>query len=548
MELIMDLTKILRILYIVLFFGVTTNTLFAETTSNGLTPEALDEGVPETSNSAPNPPFGSNLFAGSFNAKSASALDPDYIISPGDKVSLHIWGAVQADEITTVDAQGNIFLPDIGAVNVAGSPAKNLEAIVTSKLRSVYKEGVDVYVNLDTSTPINVFVTGPVPKPGQYSGMQNDSILAFLHRAGGIHPTRGSYRNIFILRKGKRIAKVDLYAFLRWGQLPRVRFQTGDTILVAEQNATVSVLGDARGNYSFELVGQSGIGRDLITFTRPYRSVTNVAISGTRNKRPWTAYLPISKFSQTSLNDGDNIRFTSDAQPDTLDITVQGSYLGNSFYAAKKGTRLLELLDYIAVSPDEADISNIYILRKSVAEKQKKNLEESISRLERSILTSPAKSDGEADIRRQEAALVGEFIKNARNVVPTGRVVVSENGNVANIRLEDGDTIVIPFMSDVVTVSGEVNIPQAIVFASNALLNDYIDRSGGYTERAEKRRLMIRKPNGKILNTTSQQAQLSPGDEIIVLPRVDTKSLQNAKDIMTIIFQIAAASKAVGIL
>lgn len=507
---------------------------------------AFDEGIPTEVRTNLAPPFGSNLFSSKFSAQQNNALDPNYIITPGDTVSLHIWGAIQADETTSVDAQGNIFLPEVGAVKVSGSPASNLPSLVKGKLRSVYKDGVDVYVNLVTATPINVFVTGYVKNPGQYSGMQTDSILSFLHKSGGILDNQGSYRDIRIIRNNRPIGSVDLYAFLRWGQLPKISFQSGDTILVNQQKSTINVSGDARGSYRFELKQLSGLGRELITMARPNASVTNVALTGSRNRVPWSVYLGLGKFSTTVLRDGDNVRFTTDATPNTMDISVEGSHLGNSFFAAKKGTRLKELLDYVAVSPDEADIENIYIKRKSVALRQKQNLNDTIDRLERSVLTSPAKSDSEASIRQQEASLLSEFIKNARKVEPDGRVVVSENGIVANIRLEDGDIVVIPFRSDVITISGEVNIPQALVYAPNATLSDYVARSGGFTERAERERIIVRKPNGQVV--AASNTILQPGDEVLVYPKVDTKTLQFTKDIVTIIFQIAAASKAVGIL
>lgn len=521
--------------------------LYAADQQTSITPDAFDEGIPDAESlKSLNLPFGASLFSGKFAAQGSNALDPEYILVPGDKVSLHIWGAVQADETSVIDAQGNLFLPDIGAVKVAGSPAKDLSSLVKGKLQSVYTQGVDVYVNLLTATPVSVFVTGPVLNPGQYSGIQTDSVLAYLHQAGGVDPNRGSYRNIRILRRNQTIGRIDLYSFLRWGQLPNIRFQNGDTILVGPQNSTVNVEGDARGNYRFEFLRQEGTGRDLISIARPNTSVTNIALSGTRNQRPLSVYMAIGKFANTVLRDGDTVRFVSDAQSGTIDISLEGSHLGNSYLAAKKGTRLKEILDYIAISPDEADINNIFIRRKSVAERQKINLQQSINRLERSVLTSPAKSDGEASIRQQEAALISEFIKNARTIIPDGRVVVSENGQIANIRLEDGDVIVIPFRSDVVTISGEVNIPQALVFASNATTRDYIARAGGFTERADARRIIIRKPNGQII--IDQGAILAPGDELLVFPKVDTKSMQYAKDIITIIFQIAAASSAVGIL
>jgi len=506
--------------------------------------EVVDENTTGSQQSIPNLPFGHSLFTGQSSNQSSASLDPNYIITSGDKVTLRIWGAIQADEVVTVDSQGNLFIPEVGAVQVAGIPASELPRTIKQKLRSVFKEGVDAYVNLLTSTPIRVFVTGPVANPGQYIGIRSDSVISFLHQAGGILANQGSYRDIRILRSGKKIATVDLYSFLRWGQLPRIAFRNGDTILVTPQSSIVSVTGDARGIYLFEFKGRTSIGRELMSIARPNPSVTNVALSGSRNGQPWSTYLPLNRFRQTRVHDGDAIRFMSDSPSPTIDITVEGSHLGNSLYKAKRGSRLLEILDYIAISPDEADIENIYIKRKGLAEQQLKNLEESITRLERSVLTAPNRSSAEGAIRQQESALLAQLARTARTIKPEGRIIASEYGQVSNIRLEAGDIIVIPYRSDTITISGEINLPQTVVYSINANVYDYISKSGGFTNRANQDDIIVRKPNGQTILSGS----ISPGDEIIVFPRVDTKKFQFAKDIMSIIFQIAATTKAVGIL
>lgn len=507
--------------------------------------ESLDEGIPQTKTNQPQTAtFGESLFNGKYSSQGSNNLDPNYIISPGDKVSLHIWGAIQVDEISTIDSQGNLFIPEVGAVKAGGIRANELPDLVKRKLNSVYKDGVEAYVNLLSGTLVNVFVTGPVTKPGQYSGIQTDSVINYLRQAGGILKNQGSYRNIKILRQSRPIASVDLYTFLRFGQLPNIRFQNGDTILVSPQRSVINVEGDARANYRYEFTQANSYGKDLISIARPDSSSTNVALSGSRNRQPWSVYLSLPEFSRTKLYDGDTVRFVSDSPSRSIDIAIEGSHLGNSYFAAKRGVRLKELLDYVAIAPDEADIENIYVKRKSVAATQRRNLLESIDRLERSILTAPARSDAEASIRQQESTLISQFITNARKAVPDGRVVVSENTQVANIRLEDGDIIVIPYKSDVITVSGEVKIPQSIVFSSGASINDYIVRAGGYTERADTRSIIIRKPNGQIVTT----GEIRPGDELLVFPKIATKNFQFAKDILSIVFQIAATSKAVGII
>ena len=216
-----------------------------------------------------------------------------------------------------------------------------------------------------------------------------------------------------------------------------------------------------------------------------------------------------------------------------------------------KGTRLLDILDHIEADTTLSDTQNIYLLRESVAVKQKEIIEQGLERLERSMYTAPISSTGEGAIRAQEAQLVADFIARARQVEPQGRVVVSENGDIANILLEPNDTIVIPEITDLVHVGGEVMLPQSVVFNPDATTEDYIAWAGGFTQRAEDERIMVIRKNGNVafssiddgmLSFTDNKPHLVPGDQIIVLPAIDTKVLQAVKDITQIIYQIAIAA------
>lgn len=532
--------KYMKSILILAFFGLLIID-FAIAAENSNT-KVFDEGLPMTSLVKDNvAPYGANLFNGRFQAQRNDGLNPDYTIAPGDKIKMHIWGHLDTNEVVTVDAAGKIYIYKVGAVKVAGVRARDLLSVVKGKIKTVYSDGVDVYVSVLTATPVSVFVTGPVNKPGQYSGLPTDSVLAYLSQAGGINHKRGSFRKIRIMRNNKTIFQADLYQFLRYGKLPRFHFKDGDTILVDQQGAMVTVQGDARNPAKFEFRNKTSNGKELIKYARPNKSVTNVAVSGTRNNQPWSIYQSHQQFRNIRLQDGDIVRFISDAQAKDMDIKIEGSHLGNSYYAVKKGSRLQELLDYVAVDHNDADIKNIYIKRKKIAEQQRKNLEQSLHRLERAVLTAPAQSDGEASIRSKEASLVLKFIENARKVRPEGRVVVSDNGKVSNIRLEDGDIVVIPQKSDIVTIDGEVQIPQAVVYASNASVLDYIANAGGFTDRADHEHIVVVKPNGKVKTGGHLKAQ--PGDQILVFPKIETKNLQFAKDITQVIYQIALGAK-----
>lgn len=512
------------------------------------TVRSFDEGLPSMQRADSNlKRFGANLFEGEYTSRTVSELDPNYRVEVGDRIALRMWGGVELSETLTVDANGNVFIPNVGELPMVGTRAADVSNRIKTAASRVYKDGVEVYANLLTASPqdIRVFVTGQVERPGQYLGQPDDSVLAFLQQAGGVDPKRGSYRSIFIQRQGQRIAVVDLYDFLNNGNLPRVLFRDGDTIVVRPQGSMISILGLARNDYSFEFLGSVLTGQQLVRYARPDSSVTHVALSGTRGGLPESSYLTFEQFLRTRLYDGDTVRFVSDAPSPTMDVRVEGSHLGSSYYAVERGSRLQELLDYVAVDPNEADIENIYIRRKSVARQQKKELEDSLRRLERSVLTAPASSDGEATIRAREAELVLKYVELARQTQPEGRVVVSDRGNLANIRLEDGDVIVIPNESDVVTISGEVMIPRAVVYAPNATLLDYIAQAGGYTERAKESEFLLIKPNGKVL--MGQNLRIEAGDQIIVYPELDSKNMQLTKDIVQIVYQIAVATRAIGL-
>ncbi len=494
-------------------------------------------------------PFGSNLFNGSFVAERGDGLNSNYKVAPGDKIAIQMWGAINSADVITVDNQGNIFIPDIGPITVKDVPANNLNNVVTSSIKRIYPNNVNVYVNLLTATPVTVFVSGPVERPGEYAGLASDSILFFLSRAGGIDPIRGSYRNISVLREGKEIQTFDLYNFLKQGKLPAFSFKDNDVVFVNEQGGMITVEGSARYPFKFELNPEQKNGGALVEYARPLFKTSHVAISGYRDKQPISVYLEFDEFASFQLRDGDQILFNDDIRPEVISVQLSGHFEGPSFYSIKEGSRLLDLLAHVEVDPQRANYKNVFIKRESVVLQQKQLLEESLQRLERSIFTAPASSDGEAAIRAREAELVSQFIARARQIEPLGKVIVADNNKVANIRLEQGDEIVIPAVSDLIQVSGEVLMPQAIVYNSNADIADYIAWAGGFSERADDQRIAVVRANGittfaSIENggywfSSGERLRLLPGDQILVLPEVDAKIMQTVKDITQIIYQIA---------
>lgn len=517
-------------------------TYTSQTRSNTLLPGEADikDLLPSSESNLP-PPYGANLFAGGYETERSDGLNDDYLIASGDKINIWIWGAVTYSDVATVDSQGNIFVPNVGPIAVGDMKASQVNSYVTSQIKRIYTKNVNVYVNLLTATPVSIYLSGPVIRPGQYAGMASDSVLYFLKRAGGIDSERGSYREIQVIRNNQVIQSIDLYEFIRTGTMPSVNFKDGDVVLVKPQKAAITVSGVVRNPFRFELKEQQDTGEQLSLFARPLAKVSHVGITGNRPSGPFSKYLTYDDFQDFKLQDGDKVLFNDDLHSGIIDVQVTGSYQGPSYFTVKESTRLNDLLSQIPVDDSLANIDAIYLLRKSVALRQKELLNDSLDRLEKNVLTAPASSDGEATIRAKESEMILEFTKRARSVEPLGKVIISDNGNRANVMLEEGDVVVIPFKTDLIQISGEVMIPQAVVYNPKATVDDYVAWAGGFSDRANDQRIAIVKANGLI--DFSENAKVEQGDEILVLPKANPKNIQSVKDITQIIYQIAVAAK-----
>lgn len=499
----------------------------------------------QTASNANIQPFGSELFSGGFRGVRADGLNPNYKILPGDQITLRVWGAVDIDRILPVDAQGNIFIPTIGPVQVMGASHSQLDGIVRNAVRKVYPDNVSVYTNLQGVQPVAVFVTGFVNKPGRYAGVPSDSILYFLDQAAGVDNQLGSYRRIRLVRNNETLAALDLYQFILQGKLDHVQLQNGDTIIVETRGPVVTVHGDVGRPYLYELhpeLQSKGLnGAAIKQLSQLNAGVSHALVRGTRSQGPVAYYLPLAEFATTALSNGDEVLFFADQHDNQIVVQLEGEFLGQAHFVLPKQATLHQLLNTIAIEPRLTDYENISIRRISVAERQKQSLEDSLRRLETTYLGAPSATAEESAIRIREAELITQFVAKARQVQPNGRLVVANEGEIVDIRLQDGDIITLPARTDAILVSGEVYIPQSVVFIPGKSAMDYIKGAGGFSQHADKRRVLVVRQNGEVRNAS--EVNLRPGDEILVLPAVSTKNLQLASTMTQILYQIAIAAK-----
>ncbi|HVV95371.1 MAG TPA: polysaccharide biosynthesis/export family protein [Hyphomicrobiales bacterium] len=121
-----------------------------------------------------------------------------YVLGPGDKVRLTVYGQTNLTGVYPVDAGGKVTVPLIGAVPAAGETTSALRAAIATRLRGGYLRDPDVTVDVDTYRPF--FVLGEVTTAGQYpyeAGMTAEKAVAV---AGGFSP-RARHDSVIIARK-----------------------------------------------------------------------------------------------------------------------------------------------------------------------------------------------------------------------------------------------------------------------------------------------------------------------------------------------------------
>ncbi len=489
-------------------------------------------------------PFGANLFTGTYAAQREDGINPDYTILPGDRVMVNAWGVVSVNDVFAVDTQGNIFIPGIGPVRLAGVRNADLTEHVRRGIARVYRGEFGVYTNLLTASPVAVFVTGGVRRPGRYAGIPSDSLLFFIDQAGGIDPDAGSFRHIQLIRQGTQVAELDLYDFLLRGQLPTPQFTDGDIILVGRRGAVVEVQRPGTAPVLVELEGERVRGAELLEIVSRGARMNAVTIRGVHDGQPTVQTLDAGAFERATVRDGDVLVFREDQQPDTIVVHLEGEFLGPAELAVRRGARLLDVLNFVPVDEALSRTDAIYVRRPQIAREQRRALQESLDRLERSTFLALSDTAGESEIRVREAELVRQFVDRARNVVPLGRMVTASGGRQLNVLLSDGDVIVIPPRTTVVRVVGEVQIPHAVQYRPDLSILDYVQMSGGFTSRAHIGRFLVMRPNAEI-EVGGTHTVVQPGDEVIVPPAIDDKWLQNGIDLAQVIYQIAVAASVV---
>ncbi len=151
-------------------------------------------------------------------------LHAAYILGPGDKISITVYGEKDLTNDYIVSNVGNISIPLIGQVNVKGLNLSELENVIEQKLKDGYLKSPSVSAQISEYRPF--YILGEVRTPGSYSFVSDMSVLNAVALAGGF-TYRADKKTVEILRsqqtKSKIIRKIKVDEPLKPGDIILVR-------------------------------------------------------------------------------------------------------------------------------------------------------------------------------------------------------------------------------------------------------------------------------------------------------------------------------------
>jgi protein involved in polysaccharide export with SLBB domain len=168
--------------------------------------------------------FGYDVFRGntflSFQSNLNIPTPLDYVIGPGDKLFIDIYGQSENYYQSEVSPDGDVILENIGPVNLNGLSLENAKKRLLSRFKTIYT-GINnkaTFVNISVGIPraIRVNIVGEVNLPGTYNFSAFNTVYNAIYVAGGI-TEKATLREIKLYRNNKLVNTVDVYKFLNKG-------------------------------------------------------------------------------------------------------------------------------------------------------------------------------------------------------------------------------------------------------------------------------------------------------------------------------------------
>lgn len=124
----------------------------------------------------------------------------DFILGPGDELEISVWRFNDLNRVARISRGGNIQMPLVGDVHVAGLNAFDLRDVLAERLRE-YIVDPQVSVSVKSLKSQKVFVLGEVSRPGVFPIEPNFMALDGVAHAGGFTQD-ANQAQVLLVRKG----------------------------------------------------------------------------------------------------------------------------------------------------------------------------------------------------------------------------------------------------------------------------------------------------------------------------------------------------------
>ena len=316
--------------------------------------------------------FGSDVFENNSQNSQLIPMDlpagPEYVVGPGDGLSVDLWGSVSQRLSRTVDREGRVSLPEVGPIAVSGKSLAEVQQSVQQVLRTQFHD-VSADVSLARLRTIRVYEVGDVTHPGAYDISSLSTPLNALFAAGG--PTsRGSMRTLKHFRGTQLIQTVDMYDLLLHGVKTSLQhLENGDTVQIPPLGPQVTVEGMVRRPAIYELRDEKSLANviELAGGLLPAATLSHIEVQRTvAHEKQTMIGVNIAdsdtdsdatkKLESFEIHDGDRIRIYPIAPYNQDSIYVEGHVVRPGRYTFRPEMRLTDVIaSYKDLLPEPAN-------------------------------------------------------------------------------------------------------------------------------------------------------------------------------------------------
>ena len=297
-------------------------------------------------------------------------IPADYVLGPGDTIKIILFGNTNKKYTLEVTREGDIFLPEIGPISIAGLTFRDVKETVNQIIDNQLI-GTKATLTLGNLRSVNIFVLGEASKPGMYTISALSTLTNAILSNGGIKTT-GSLRNIQLKRNGVIISNFDFYDLLLKGDTSNdFRLMSGDVVFIPPTQKLVGISGEVKRPGIYELKDNEDA-EDLISFAGALTAKADLSSieieridSSTNSFSLIDVDLGTIEFAQLELEDGDKLAIYPITDKLNNAVLLRGHSQKPGFYPWKEGKRILDIISSREKLLPMTDMDYLLIKRES---------------------------------------------------------------------------------------------------------------------------------------------------------------------------------------